>query len=112
MVEPIVGIPLGSCQSLMWYYRYNTAEGFKEEFESYADGLLAPPGTDPVVFWGVNTSLLLCFIYQQCFLFQMSEKIHPTLFAIALDYLPIQASAVLCKCAFLSSAKMDMKRCN
>jgi hypothetical protein len=89
-----------------------SAEGFKEEFESYAVGPLAPPGTDPVVFWGVSTSLLLCFVHQQCFLFQMSKKFYSTLFAIALDYLPIQASTVSCKCVFSSSAEMDTKRHN
>jgi hypothetical protein len=89
-----------------------SAKGFEEEFESYADGPLAPPGTDPIVFLGISTSLLLCFIHQQCFLFQMSEKIYSTLFAIALDYLPIQASAVSCEHVFSSSAEMDMKRHN
>lgn len=92
--------------------RAQSAEGFEEEFESYADGPLTPPGTDLVVFWGVSTSLLLCFVHQHCFSFQMSEKIHPTLFAIALDYLPIQASAVPCERVFSSSAETDTKRRN
>jgi hypothetical protein len=37
---------------------------------------------------------------------------HPTFFAISLDYLPIQASAVPSKRAFSSSAKTDMKKHN
>ena len=42
----------------------------------------------------------------------MSDKIHPVLFAIALDYLPIQASSVPSEHVFSSSAKTDMKRGN
>ncbi len=34
---------------------------------------------------------------------------HPTIFAIAMDYLPIQASLVPCKRVFSLSTKMDMK---
>jgi len=34
------------------------------------------------------------------------------LYLIALDYLPIQASAVPCKCVFSSSAETDTKRHN
>ncbi|KIM87798.1 hypothetical protein PILCRDRAFT_63202, partial [Piloderma croceum F 1598] len=36
----------------------------------------------------------------------------PTLFAMAMDYLPIQASSVLCERIFLSSAETDTKRRN
>lgn len=36
----------------------------------------------------------------------------PTLFEIAMDYLPIQASAVLCERVFSSSAETNTKRCN
>ena len=42
----------------------------------------------------------------------MSEKIHPVLFVMALDYLPIQASSVPSEHVFSSSAKTDMKRRN
>ncbi len=34
---------------------------------------------------------------------------HPTIFAIAMDYLPIQASLVPCKRVFSLSTEMDMK---
>jgi len=42
----------------------------------------------------------------------MSENIHPILFAMALYYLPIQASLVPCEHVFSSSTETDMKRHN
>ncbi|KIK14054.1 hypothetical protein PISMIDRAFT_117727 [Pisolithus microcarpus 441] len=36
----------------------------------------------------------------------------PMLFAIVMDYLPIQASSVPCERVFLSSAEMDTKKHN
>ncbi|KAG2034353.1 hypothetical protein BDR03DRAFT_984456 [Suillus americanus] len=41
-----------------------------------------------------------------------SQGMFPTVFAIALDYLPIQASAVLCKHVFSSSSETDMQKWN
>ncbi len=40
---------------------------------------------------------------------QSNHLTHPTIFAIAMDYLPIQASLVPCERVFSSSAEMDMK---
>ena len=43
---------------------------------------------------------------------QLCKESFPTLYAMAINYLPIQASSVSCKRAFLSSSEMDMKKCN
>ena len=43
---------------------------------------------------------------------QSSKSMHPTLFEISLDYLPIQASAVPSEHVFSSSAETDTKKRN
>jgi hypothetical protein len=43
---------------------------------------------------------------------QMKGKTFPTVFRIAMDYLPIQASAVPCERVFSSSAETDTKKRN
>jgi hypothetical protein len=43
---------------------------------------------------------------------QLHREEFPTIFAIAMDYLPIQASSVPCEQAFLSSSETDMVRQN
>ncbi|KIK13481.1 hypothetical protein PISMIDRAFT_17949 [Pisolithus microcarpus 441] len=43
---------------------------------------------------------------------QSKRKTFPTIFAIAMDYLPIQASAVPCEQVFSSSAETDTKKQN
>jgi hypothetical protein len=45
-------------------------------------------------------------------LFQINSTAFPTLFAMAMDYLPIQASAVSCERVFSSSAETDTKKRN
>jgi hypothetical protein len=42
----------------------------------------------------------------------MSEAMFPTVYAIAMDYLPIQASAVPCERVFSSSSKTYTKKRN
>ncbi|KIK19101.1 hypothetical protein PISMIDRAFT_108373 [Pisolithus microcarpus 441] len=43
---------------------------------------------------------------------QGKEKLFPTLYHMAMDYLPIQGSAVPCKQIFSSSVETDTKKWN
>lgn len=45
-------------------------------------------------------------------IFQVNSTSFPTLFAMAMDFLPIQATAVPCERVFSSSAETDTKRRN
>lgn len=45
-------------------------------------------------------------------IFQVNSASFPTLFAMAMDFLPIQATAVPCERVFSSSAETDTKRRN
>ena len=42
----------------------------------------------------------------------MNEKVHVSWYAMAMDYLPIQASSVPSECVFSSSAQTDTARRN
>jgi hypothetical protein len=45
--------------------------------------------------------------YSLIFATQLNERVFPTLFCVAMDVLPIQASAVACERFFLSAADTD-----
>src|SRR5215212_7038857 len=62
-------------------------QSVKEEFIAYSTSALSTPGLDLVKYW------------------ECMESIHPTIFDIALDFLPIQASAISSERVFSSSAK-------
>ncbi|KIK20568.1 hypothetical protein PISMIDRAFT_105482, partial [Pisolithus microcarpus 441] len=82
------------CNMALGRPRPTEQQSMQEEYQLYIDGGYVPETTDPLKFWEVN---------------QMQ---FPMLFAIAMDYLPIQASSVPCERVFLSSAEMDTKKRN
>jgi hypothetical protein len=65
-----------------------------EEYESYIRGPLSKPGTNLLQFWS------------------MSDSTFPTIYSIAMDYLPIQASSVPSERVFSSSAETDTHKRN
>src|SRR6266481_5994893 len=83
----------------------------EEEYASYVT-MPAYCSANIVNYWEVG-SIALSFV---TVLFssapQTSKLQYPTLFAIAMDYLPIQASAVPCEQAFSSRAETLTAHCN
>ncbi|CAA7265254.1 unnamed protein product [Cyclocybe aegerita] len=69
-------------------------QSIDEEFMAYFMAPLSEKGTDILKFWEIH------------------ESSFPTLFAIALNYLPIQALAVPCEHVFSSSAETDTMQQN
>jgi hAT family C-terminal dimerisation region len=90
-----------------------TQQGVKEEYSIYFMGALSAGSmVDTLGFRKVRIyhNRLSMFKLLNCR--QAHEHTFPTIFCIAMDYLPIQASAVLCEQVFSSSAETDTKKRN
>jgi hypothetical protein len=90
----------------------------EQEYQAYITSPLSASASDIIKFWEVSNLLYLQILtdsllgYDCYLLFQMSSTVFPTIFAIAMDYLPIQASSVSCERVFSSSAETDTKKRN
>ncbi|KAI6006401.1 hypothetical protein EDC04DRAFT_2907866 [Pisolithus marmoratus] len=81
-----------------------------DEYYSYVNGDLWDDGLDPLKFWEAcklfpspapSSNLLVTK--------QSKRKAYPTIFAIAMDYLPIQASAKKSCLTFTEGTKLDQR---
>jgi hypothetical protein len=89
------------------------AQTVEQEYQAYITGALSAKTVDVLKYWEVSSDIVLSFF----FIYtdrapQTNCSTYPTIFAIAMDYLPIQASAVPCERVFSSSAETDTKRRN
>ncbi|KIK10709.1 hypothetical protein PISMIDRAFT_124027, partial [Pisolithus microcarpus 441] len=82
------------CNMALGGPRPTEQQSVREEYQLYIDSGYVPETMDPLKFWEVN------------------QMRFPMLFAIAMDYLPIQASSVPCERVFSLSAETDTKKHN
>lgn len=84
----------------------------EQEYQAYITAPLCAKGTPIIRWWEVSqktdTQMSMVTDYAP----QYNQSAFPTLFAMAMDYLPIQASAVPCERVFSSSAETDTKKRN
>jgi hypothetical protein len=91
-----------------------TEETIDEEFNSYVNSVpKRAAALDPLKFWEVSAynfcDNYIADIKNNC---KTNRETFPTIFKIALDYLPIQASSVPCERVFSSSGETDTNKRN
>ena len=69
-------------------------QSMDQEYNAYITSSLAHPNTNPLMFW------------------ELERDQYPTIFQMAMDYLPVQPSLVPCKRVFSSSGLTDTWQCN
>ena len=89
----------------------------EEEFHQYSTITTILPrlgSIESLKFWQVRIGLHVRwqYIILKFYFSQANDVVFPTLFAMAMDYLPIQSSSVPCERVFSSSAETDTKKRN
>ena len=88
-------------------------QSVEQEYMTYTMAALLDKSVNTLKFWKVSNNLIIFIsILTEWHALQTNRTMFPMIFAIAMDYLPVQASSVLCKRVFSSSSETDTKRRN
>lgn len=89
----------------------NEVRSVEQEFQAYVTESRSLE-SDILQYWKVSTLVQsLCHLLMNV-IPQLRQTSFPTLYAMAMDYLPIQASSVSCERVFSSSSETDTKKRN
>lgn len=95
-----------------------TEQTIDDEYKTYVSSVPNPKRQaklDPLKFWEVSTFMIVrccCLLADANQNLKTNSETFPTIFRMALDYLPIQASSVPCERVFSSSSETDTNKRN
>jgi hypothetical protein len=88
-------------------------QSVEQEYMAYTTAALSDKSVNTLKFWEVSNNLIISIsILTEWHALQTNRTMFPTIFTIAMDYLPVQASSVPCERVFSSSSETDTKRRN
>jgi hypothetical protein len=85
-------------------------QSIEQEYQTYITAPLSLKNVNIIKFWEVIAEFDFVIFIDE--ILQVNGATFPTLFQMAMDYLPIQASSVPCERIFSSSAETDTKKRN
>lgn len=113
-VDPIerLGASYGIGDEMVFSHATNEAQSVEQEYQAYITEHQSAGAVPVLTYWKVSSSTENWSWPLIKITHQAHKATYPTLHAMAMDYLPIQASSVSCERVFSSSSETDTKKRN